>query len=218
MKIIGFAGGSGSGKGTACALFRKHNFASIDTDAVYRRITSAPDSECLRALRDEFGDGIIAPDGSLDRASLAKIVFADGAEKKREKLNKITHAYVLADVRSQIPKFAAMGYVAVLIDAPLLFESGFDKECNIILCIISKKNARIRRIVARDGISEEMARARISAQLDDDYLLAHSDYVIYNDGDVKELEEKVAYAADLIINDKRGDKSNGREDKRTDNV
>lgn len=206
MKIIGLAGGSGSGKGTVCALFEKYNFASIDTDAVYRKITSSADSACLMALKAEFGADIINSDGSLNRASLAKTVFADGAESKRERLNKITHAYVLAEVRRQIPTLAERGFVGVIIDAPLLFESGFDKECNIILCVISNKNARVARIVARDGITEEMARSRISAQLDDEYLIAHSDYVICNDGDRKELEEKVADVANLIINDKIGDK------------
>lgn len=218
MKIIGLAGGSGSGKGTACRLFEKHNFATIDTDAVYHRITSYESSECMKALKAEYGLDIINSDGSLNRARLAEIVFADGSEEKRERLNKITHSYVLDEVRKQISELSKENYFGVIVDAPLLFESGFDKECNIILCIISKKNARVGRIVARDGITEEKALSRIAAQLDDGYLIAHSDYVIYNDGDENELDKKVADIANIIIKDEKGDKKHGRKELRTGNV
>ncbi len=191
MKIVGLVGGSGVGKGTVCSVFKKYNFASIDTDAVYHKLTSTPDSACLAALKEAFGSEIITSDGVLDRRALSGIVFAEGAEEKRELLNKIAHKYVLDEVRRQIPVFEKEGYFAVLVDAPLLFESGFDKECDIILCVIAPKNARIERIILRDGISKEAAEARISAQLSDEYLKEHSDIVIYNDKTLSELEAEI---------------------------
>ena len=200
MKIIGLTGGSGVGKGVVCSLLKKFNFASIDTDAVYHSLTSTPDSPCLKALIKEFGTEIISSGGTLDRKALAKAVFKDGAEDKRAILNKISHAFVIDEVRGIISKLKCDGYCAVVVDAPLLFESGFEKECDIILCVIAKKDTRIKRITQRDGISEEMANARISAQLCDEFLMENSDFVIYNDGDITELENQIECIANKIIN------------------
>ena len=103
---------------------------------------------------------------------LAKIVFAeDDGFVKRERLNKIAHFFVLDEVRNIIKSLSDSGYDAVLVDAPLLFESGFDKECDIILCVISEKNARIKRIMARDNITRDAAVKRIDAQLSDEFLI-----------------------------------------------
>ena len=94
MKIIGLCGGSGSGKGTVCEIFSKNQIPAIDTDKVYRELTSA-DSECLRELKKAFGNDIIAPNGSLDRRKLATIVFAgDNAASQLEMLNKISHKFI----------------------------------------------------------------------------------------------------------------------------
>ncbi len=200
MKVIGLAGGSGTGKGTVCAAFEKYNITSIDTDDVYHKLTSTVDSPCLEALRSEFGESVINSDGILDRARLAKIVFAEDGALKLERLNKITHSFVLAEVRKIIGTLSDRGYDAVLVDAPLLFESGFDKECDIILCVISEKNARINRIMTRDNITRDEAVKRIDAQLDDEILIQKSDYIIYNNGTVEALERDVADIANKIKN------------------
>ncbi len=198
MKVIGLAGGSGTGKGTVCSLFEKYNYTSIDADAVYHELISFAGSPCLDALRREFGDTIITSEGTLDRQALSKLVFAENARDKRERLNKITHSFVLAEIRTRISRLSSLGYTGVLVDAPLLFESGFDRECDIILCVISKKDTRIKRIIRRDGINEQMAEARISSQLSDEYLTKHADHVITNDGDMAELDAQIAKIVKLL--------------------
>ena len=201
--MIGLAGGSGTGKGTVCAAFKKYNITSIDTDDVYHKLTSTVNSPCLNALISEFGERVINSDGILDRAELAKIVFAEDGFAKRERLNKIAHYFVLDEVRNIIKSLSDSGYDAVLVDAPLLFESGFDKECDIILCVISEKNARIKRIMERDNITRDAAVKRIDAQLSDEFLIQRSDYVIYNNGTEEELEHDVADIANKIKNNKK---------------
>lgn len=199
MKIIGLVGGTGAGKGTVSKIFEKYNFAAIDTDAVYHEITSSL-TPCLIELRDAFGEGIITADGALDRRALAGIVFKEGAENKRALLNAIAHKFVLDEVRKRISVLKEQGYAAVLVDAPLLFESGFDKECDSILCITAGKNVRMQRIVKRDGISGEMASSRIKAQLSDEELKSRSDFVIENDGDLDALILCVENTVPKILN------------------
>ena len=195
LKIIGLCGGSGSGKGIVSALFSEYDFASIDTDAVYHSLTSSM-TPCLSELVDFFGDSI-APEGYLDRKSLAKIVYSDN--EKLATLNRIAHKHILIRTKELIEEYRTLGKPAVLIDAPLLFESDFNSICDIIICVVSDLNSRVERIVSRDGISEEDALLRISKQINDEWLIEHSDYVIVNNGTVEELHERVGEIAELIL-------------------
>ena len=197
MKIIGLCGGSGSGKGTVSKLFLKHGIPSIDTDAVYHSITSEL-TPCVSELAARFGEGIIKSDGSLDRRSLGRIVFSDESGLSGKDLNRITHKYVLERVREIITEYGASGVSAVLVDAPMLFESGFDKECHKIICVLADKNIRIARILIRDGISYEDAERRIASQLSDTELASRCDFVIENNKDIDDLDRRVREIVNLI--------------------
>ena len=197
MTVLGLTGPTGSGKGMLAEAFRKQGIPVLDTDAVYHELTSKP-SPCVSRLQEAFGEGILFPDGSLNRHALGAVVFSRGAEDKLRLLDEITHKFVLDEVRRRISRLDA-DTPAVLVDAPLLFESGFDAECDIILCVIAKKDVRIERIVRRDGITEEMASARIASQKSDAFLIENSDFVIRNDGDLYALGEEVARVAEEIL-------------------
>lgn len=191
MKIIGLTGGSGSGKGEVSKILAELNVPSIDTDLVYRELTSA-DSPCLRALSQEFGAGIISEDGSLDRTILAKLVFSgNGADERRKRLNQIAHSFILDQTRKKLRSYAELGYSMAIVDAPVLFESGFDKECDAVICVIADRDVRISRIVARDCISVDAAKMRIDSQMSDSELKGRSDYAIVNNGDLVALREAV---------------------------
>ena len=202
MKVIGLCGGSGSGKGTLAAMLSEGGFLHIDADAVYHEITSG-DSPCLRAMTEAFGRDIISPSGALDRRALASVVFADGAKEKLSLLNTISHRYVLDEIRQRIVS-AEGKYIGAIVDAPLLFESGFNTECDIIISVIAPRDVRISRISERDGISKEAAQRRINAQLDDEFLRLHSDIIITNDKDTAALYEQ----AQALIN-RLKEKENG---------
>lgn len=191
MKIIGLCGGSGSGKGRVCDIFRENNIPTIDTDAVYREMTSQK-SSCLDALKEEFGKEIITESGSLNRVKLAEIVFSgEDSPKKREKLNQISHKFILDETRLRLEKFRNCGAVAAVVDAPVLFESGFDSECDYVVCVIAEREARIERIMKRDSLSREAAEKRISAQLSDEETISRSDFAIYNNSDLETLRREV---------------------------
>ncbi len=198
MQVIGLCGGSGSGKGEVSKIMMKHGIPSIDTDSVYHQLTSAK-TQCLQDLVNEFGKKILDGDGILDRKKLREIVFSDCAEDKREALNRISHAHVIARTRELIAEYSEKGVPAVLIDAPLLFESGLDRSCDFVIAVTAARDVRIERIVVRDGISAADAVKRIDSQLTDEYLLSKSRYNISNNGTIRDLELQIENLLHEII-------------------
>lgn len=180
MKIIGLTGGSGSGKGYVSGLFEAAGVPVLDTDRV-SRLVCAPGSPCTAELAERFGSGIILPDGSLDRRGLAQIAFAN--PESTAALNAITHRHILAYARDWLDQKRAEGCAAAIIDAPQLYESGFDAECDAVIAVAADRELRISRILARDGITREQAELRLSRQHDDDFFRAHADYIIENNYD-----------------------------------
>ncbi len=192
MTVIGLCGASGSGKGTVSGFFGERGIECIDADLVYRELTSKK-SPCLDEIGKEFGEKIIE-NNILDRRALAKIVFSDREKLKR--LNEITHKYILAEIRKRIANAKKRGEEFIVVDAPLLFESGFDKECDKIVAVCAPLSVRIHRITERDCISGEEAASRLSSQKDDAFYRCNADYVIENDSDVLCLADRT----DAVIN------------------
>ena len=198
MKIIGLCGGSGSGKGVVSSLFLEYNIPSIDTDAVYRELTSG-ESECLKALSLEFGNEIIADDGALNRKKLASVVFSgDNSSIKLKKLNEITHRFILDEARRRLLQYERQGCCAAIVDAPVLFESGFDDECDFTVCVVADRETRISRIIQRDGISRVAAEQRINSQIPDSELVSKCDYAVYNNSGPDALRPQIERIVELI--------------------
>lgn len=199
LKIIGLCGGSGSGKGTVSKLFAELGVQCVDADAVYREITSA-DSPCLRVLTDRYGKRILNTDGGLDRRKLSEIVFlSDNSQNEREALNSITHKFVIDRIDGIISEKRKLGITAFLVDAPLLFESGYNKKCDIIIAVIADEDVRMSRIIARDGIGKKEAMARIRSQHSNEYLINNSQYIIFNNtSEILTLKKQVTEIAKKI--------------------
>jgi len=183
--ILGITGGSGTGKSSACAYFRDRNFVIIDADMVAREVCNAG-TECLGELVQYFGNEIVDASGNLMRKKLGSIVFAD-ADKLRV-LNKITHKHIIKRIKelADVSKNSDL-----VIDAPLLLETGLDDICDATLFVSSTKEKRILRIVARDCLSEEEAKNRIGSQKDDNYYKERCDYTVTNNGTEAELMDKL---------------------------
>ena len=191
MKVIGLCGRSGSGKGVISSVFSTLGVPSIDTDAVYRELTAPPSEriavggECMRELAEEFGDCRLTPGGGLDRRALSSIVFADA--ESLAALNRITHKHILRETDRRLESFSLEGYREAIVDAPLLFESGYDKKCDCIIAACAPEEVLIRRITARDGISVRDAERRLSSQLPSDELRERADYIINTDAEIDEI-------------------------------
>lgn len=204
MLVIGLCGGSGTGKTTAQQFFEQCGIPGLDTDIVYHALVDRP-SSLTRTLAAHFGDEILRPDGSVDRAVLSRLVFTGDAEGQARlaELNRLTHAAVLLECRSFLDKKAKEGAAAALINAPLLFESGFHKECDATVAILAPREVRISRLTERDGLSRADAERRIATQIDDATLTERTDYQVQNDGDLDSLKEKIAAISRHILQMRR---------------
>ncbi len=181
MLTVGLTGPSGAGKGYVASLLARYGVPSVDTDAVYHALLIPP-SSCLDELVTRFGAAILDANGRLDRTALAARVFAPGHESELAELNAITHRHVLHEVRLALENYRAAGVAAVLVDAPQLFESGFDRECDRILSVLAPRELRLSRIMERDGLTRKRATARLDAQKPDAFFYEHSDAVLLSDG------------------------------------
>ncbi len=177
MLVLGLTGGSGSGKGFVSSLFSSRGISSIDCDAVLRTVCTKG-SPCLLEIASALGSEVLTDDGEYDRAATARIVFSD--KNKLAVLNRITHRYILDACRQWLDVQRKNGASIAIIDAPVLYESGFDAECDAVVAVICDTQTRQKRIVARDGISEQMALMRIAKQKDNDFYRAHADFLIEN--------------------------------------
>lgn len=199
-RVVGICGRSGSGKTTVCKEFEKLGARSIDTDRVYRDLTCADEdgmpSECVRLIAKEFGGKVVASDGSLNRALLARIVFGD--KEKLALLNSITHKRIMERTEAMIFEFLREGAECVLVDAAALFESGFDKKCDAVVCVSAPEDILVKRIVGRDGITAEQAGRRLSSQISDDELRERSNYVLINDGTADVASQAESILADIL--------------------
>lgn len=181
---IGLCGQSGAGKGYIAALFAKKGVPSIDTDRVYRDLTgpASPKSPCMEALCAAFGPETANADGSLNRAYLRSQVFGAENRERLTLLNRITHRFILAETEARADRLTRDGAEFVLIDAPLLYESGFDKRCAAVVCVTAPLEVRLVRIEGRDRIDRASAMARIRTQISEEILRERADYEICNDG------------------------------------
>ena len=196
MKIIGLTGGSGAGKGEVCKIFLSFGVESIDTDKISREVTRK-DGDCLKELVESFSRDILNQEFELDRKKLADIAFS--SKENHAKLNKITHKYILSECEKIILDMKNAGKKAVIIDAPMLFESGFDKNCDIIISVIADFDKRIERIIKRDNITREQAEIRINNQKCDGFFIENSDYLIYNNNGYEDIYAQVSKIYNIII-------------------
>ncbi len=196
-KVIGITGPTGAGKTTALNALDELGGHIVDCDAVYHELLRSSKPMC-DALRTRYGDGVFNPDGSLDRKALGAIVFGD--EKALADLNDITHTYVGLAVDEYIKAARAAGAPAIAIDAIALIESGISDRCHCTVAVTAPHEVRVRRIMAREGISEEYARLRVNAQKQEAWFRENCDYVLVNDcPSAEEFQEKARMLFQDII-------------------
>ncbi len=157
--IIGLTGLTGAGKSTAAGLLKEMGFHIIDADKAGHRVTER--KETLGKIKAAFGEGVINPDGSLNRRALGRIVFSD--REKLKTLNAITHPALKAEVLREAEEFKEK---TVVIDGAVIKECGLTEYCHAVLRITAPREVRKERIIARDSLTEEEAENRINSQTD----------------------------------------------------
>ena len=191
---LGLTGGIASGKSAVAAMLVEHGAVHIDYDLLARRVVE-PGTPGLRALVGAFGASVLAPDGSLDRAALAAVVFADRAARTR--LDAITHPLVTA--AADAVQDAAPDGAVVVHDIPLLVETGRAHDFDHLVVVDAPVETQLARLMARDGMSREQALARIGAQASRAERLAVAGTVIDNSGTPAAMRAQVDLMWDEVV-------------------
>ena len=186
--IIGITGSSGAGKSTVCEfLENNYKVKIINADKISRKLSKKGTSYVIEII-EKFGKDIVDEDGELKRKKLAEIIYND--PEKRKMLNSCTFKYIIKEIEKQIKRVKDKE-TAIIIDAPLLFESGLDRLCDKIIGVISKRELQIERIVARDNIDYDDAEKRLDAQQDNKYYIQRCDKIIENENNLKKMFEEI---------------------------
>lgn len=195
MKLIGLTGQTGAGKSTVSTMLRKQGFAIIDADESSHEVTGIG-CPSLRELCREFGEDLLDENGALKRKLLASRAFSDSEKKKQ--LEKILFPYILQNMKQKIALLEAKGYRMIVLDAPTLFESGIDSMCDRVVSVTAPEEVRLSRILQRDGMTEEQALLRMSAQHNEEFYRSHSQHIIENGGSKEELSQQVQELCRLL--------------------
>lgn len=199
MLVVGLTGNIASGKSAVARRLAARGVPVIDAD-VLARDAVVPGSPALAAIVARWGDGVRAADGTLDRAAMRRIVFADPVE--RAALDTIVHPAVKARRDIQLAAARARGERVIVCDIPLLFEAGLTGDVDVILLVDAPRDVRLARLVRDRGLGRDEALAMIDAQMPAEAKRPRADYVIENDATLDALRERVDAAWDAIRRDR----------------
>jgi dephospho-CoA kinase len=186
---IGLTGGIASGKSSVGRLLAAQGLPLLDAD-VYAREALAPGSPGGQAVLERYGAGVRAPGGAIDRAALGQIVFSDGAERRW--LEELVHPLVRARFAAELEALVAEPLVVLVV--PLLFEAGLEALCSEVWLVDCNETQQLQRLMARDGLGEADARARIAAQWPLARKRQLADVVLNNRGGPEQLATQVEQA------------------------
>lgn len=187
--LVGLTGGMGAGKSTVARLLADHGAHVVDADAIAREVV-APGEPALAAIAERFGDDVLGEDGTLDRAAVASIVFAD--DEALDDLEAITHPAIRDRVVDHVARLAgAHEAPVVVLDHPLLVESGLHADVDVVVVVQTPVEQRLDRLEEHRGVDRDDARARMRSQASDDQRRAVADHVLVNDDDEQALRAEV---------------------------
>lgn len=202
MKVIGLTGGIATGKSTASKTLRALGATIWDADQTSRDVVR-PGEAGFIALKKEFGEDIFGRDGKLDRRVLAQRVFGKPEEVLR--LNKTLHPIILMDLAEKLKAWRAQGVKVVIVDCPLLFESGADVACDQVWVLSCGEDEQIRRVMERDGLTQTEAVQRLEAQMSDAERRSRATRVIDTSSDEESTQRAVtAYYEEVLEEEDEG--------------
>jgi dephospho-CoA kinase len=186
---VGLTGNIAAGKSAVASAWAAEGAFIVDADRLAREAV-LPGTPALAAIRAEWGEGVIAPDGALDRAALRDVVFRDPAARAR--LEAIVHPAIAALRAEAYRRAEAAGELLVVADVPLLFEVGMDREMDLVVLVDAPEALREERLVRDRGLSVEEARRMIAAQMPSAEKRARADYLIENTGTLYDLTARAS--------------------------
>lgn len=191
MTIIGLTGSIASGKSLVSGILKELGANIVDADKIAREIVE-PGQKAWMDIKNVFGADILSEDGTINRKKLAGLVFE--FPDKLEILNSITHPHIIAKITEEVNNYRVQKdnlAGALVIDAPLLIETGLNKLVDSVWVVFVPEKIQIERLMARDNISREEAQDRINSQMPANEKLKYADFIIDNSGGVFETKQKV---------------------------
>ena len=193
--MIGILGGIGSGKSTVARQFGRLGCAVIDADAIAHEVVRQP--EVIAAVKERFGPGVLDPAGGIDRAALAGRVFE--RQEDLAFLNALVHPRVLVRCEQLIARYRADNRVpSVIVDMPLLLETGWEKKCDFLIFVECDRSKRLERIRKKGKIDEKQLKKRENFQISLDKKKEIAHYMIYNNSDESDSAEQIAQLFSII--------------------
>ncbi|KMY55025.1 dephospho-CoA kinase [Bacillus sp. FJAT-27231] len=186
--IIGLTGGIASGKSTVSRLLKERGYVIVDADVAARAVVE-PGSQTLSQIAEVFGVSVILPDGSLDRSRLGDMIFNN--EKQRKKLNSIVHPAVRQFMMAEKEAAIEVGKETIIMDIPLLYESGLTWMVDKVIVVYTDEATQLDRLMARNNLSEQAAKARIASQMPLAEKAEKADAVINNNGTIEQTKKQL---------------------------
>lgn len=193
--VIGLTGGIASGKSTISSIFKAVGWPVIDADLIARQIVM-PGSKGLEQIVSRFGSQMLNSDGTLDRKKLGKTVFDD--QKKLNDLDKIEHPLIQEAIDDQLAEFKKQHLPVVVLDVPLLFETGMDEECDLTVLAVVDQATQLKRLMKRDQIAKADAIKKIDSQMSLKEKMQRADVIIDNNGTPEQTRSQVAELVDRV--------------------
>jgi dephospho-CoA kinase len=189
--VVGLTGGYASGKSEVAKILRDLDIPVIDADEISREIL-AVGTPAWNDVKDTFGDDVFYRDGTLNRKRLGRIVFSD--QFRREELESITHPRIIEVIRRRLNELRDMQAALVVIDAPLLIETGLTSMVDSVWVVYAKEDTQIGRAMVRDRLSQREAELRVRSQMPLDDKVKWADIIIDNTGTIEDTREQVLNA------------------------
>lgn len=195
VRRVGLTGGIATGKSYVRGKFEELGVPTIDADVLARQAV-APGTDGLAAVVKRFGTGVLDPSGALDRRTLGHIVFADATA--RHDLEAIIHPFVRTEADGWFRRLEGTSARVAIADIPLLYETGTQNLYDAVIVTACAPEEQIRRVIARDHVTEAEAGQRVAAQLPIDVKVRRADYVIRTDGSYAETDRQVRDVFDAL--------------------
>jgi len=186
--ILGLTGGISTGKSTVSKIFKEQGYPVVDADVGAREVVK-PGTDGLEKIKKEFGNKVILADGTLNRAALGKIIFAD--VKKRELLNKMLSQQIHQWIVNKKNDYLKQDPAIIVLDIPLLFEMGYENEVDQIMVVATSDEIQLNRLMKRDNIEKKEATQRIDSQLPISKKVILGDIIIDNSGTIENTKKQV---------------------------
>lgn len=179
--IVGVTGASGAGKTTACEILKEFGCFCLNADEISKKVLDE-NVDCKKKLTSYFGLKILDPKGEINRKELSKVAFLN--DENAKVLNEITHPYIVKEILNMID---SLNYEFIVLDVPLLFESGLNNICDFVISVISEREIRLKRVMLRDKIDAKFIEQRFLRQKDTKFFKDNSDYIIFNNSTKENL-------------------------------